>query len=323
MDEKVTGIKNIQIAATTRYPIVSAYEFEFLKTEEVVQRIIEGCTIYFILQRPLMMFNNVVPNGLQIQFDIVDTVNPPLHCMLDLEECKLFKPGESCDIEFQFYKKIRDEMPPLNDVAAFKAQKLDGTFVVWETPQKLLYEALVNGLPLHCEGDVEPYLTYTVHYIGKAFSQSVWDRLTGHEKMQKILTLEPTFATANPNNRAPFEIALLMLDIEGVTEANVFSVFDFAVPAGVKPIEHPLDTEAEIKDYLTCKINLKSPELTSEVEAKLIHLFKPDYNEKKFDSYPNIQKGTRSLGYTSAELIIGKLPAILKTATHTQGIIAS
>lgn len=71
---KETGIKNIEIAATTRYPIVSAYEYEFLKGEEELQRRMAGCTIYFILQRPLMYFNNVIQDGHTLRFDIVDKV---------------------------------------------------------------------------------------------------------------------------------------------------------------------------------------------------------------------------------------------------------
>jgi hypothetical protein len=49
---------------------------------------------------------------------------------------------------------------------------------------------------------------------------------------------------------------------------------------------------------MTLKIDTSAPELTSEVEGILVHKFKLKYNEKKFENYPEIQKGTRSLGYT-------------------------
>jgi len=40
MDEGCQGVKTIQIHARTRYPIVSAYEFEFLKTEQEIQALL-------------------------------------------------------------------------------------------------------------------------------------------------------------------------------------------------------------------------------------------------------------------------------------------
>lgn len=317
-----TGIKNIVITATTRYPIVSAYEYEFLKGEEEIQRRMSGCTIYFILQRPLMYFNSVREVGRTIKFDIVDTVHKPLHATLDLD---LFVKGGACEVEYQFYKATPDKASPRNDVAALKIRDGDGKFVVWETPQKLLYEALANGLAVRFTGgNIADFLTYDIHYIGKAFSQKVWKRLTGHEKMQKILTLEPALATANANVRAPFEISLLMLDIIGVTEGNMFpymEAFRSLLPQGVKPIKHKLRTEDDYAEFMTLKIDTSAPELTSEVEGFLVHRFKPKYNERKFEKYPEIRKGTRSLGYTYSQLIIEKIPVVLRTEHFTQGAI--
>jgi hypothetical protein len=57
---KDTGIKNIEIAAATRYPIVSAYEYEFPERRGRSAAAHSGCTIYFILQRPLTYFTNVI-----------------------------------------------------------------------------------------------------------------------------------------------------------------------------------------------------------------------------------------------------------------------
>jgi len=56
MTAEFIGIKNIKIIGTTQYPIVSAYEYEFLKAEEDVRARLSDCIIYFILQRPLTLF---------------------------------------------------------------------------------------------------------------------------------------------------------------------------------------------------------------------------------------------------------------------------
>jgi len=316
MTAEFTGIKNIEIVATTQYPIVSAYEYEFLKVEAEIQSRMSNCSIYFILQRPLIYFNEVTLGDACVFLDIVDTVHEPLHCKIDLPECGLSRQGEHVWIELQFYKKEPDLQPPYNDVAAFKIARDDGAFVVWESPQKLLYEAIANGMPVRFDGNVNDYLTYHVHYIGQAFSQKVWSRLTGHHKMQKILTLQDTLASKNA--RAPFEITLLMLDIIGFDEVNLAFNYDFAVPAGVTPIVYDIGTEDGFAEFNRPRLEPRAQELTSEAEAMLINMFKPSYNDVLFDRYPNISNGTRKAGYTHATLRIDKLPVILETEHHTQ-----
>lgn len=313
------GVKTIQIVTKTQYPIVSAYEFEFLKGEEVVRERMQGCSIYFILQRPLMYFNNVQFEDGMLTFEIVDTIHEPLRGTINLVECEFAEADETILLDVQFYKHDKDETAPFNDVAAFRFMKMDGSFIAWESPQKLLYEALANNLPVCLEGPIEQYLEYNVHYIGKAFPRPIWDRLTGHEKMQKILTLEEPLASKNA--RARFEIALLMLDIIGFDEANLAPIAGLPLPKEPKPILHSLDTDEEFDKFYEPMAQLKSPELTAEVEAMLINLFKPSYNEILFENYPYIKNGTRSLGYTDAKLVVEKLPVILKTEHHTQRAI--
>jgi len=72
MSELLQGIKNIQIHARCVYPIVSAYEFEFLKSEAEVQAILKPCTIYFIVQRPLIYIQNLYSSDGLIKFEITD-----------------------------------------------------------------------------------------------------------------------------------------------------------------------------------------------------------------------------------------------------------
>jgi hypothetical protein len=98
-------------------------------------------------------------------------------------------------------------------------------------------------------------------------------------------------------------------------------MYDFAVPKGVTPIAHELDTEKDFEKFFQPSLQARSPELTSEVEAMLISTFRPAYNDVLFENYPNISKGTRSAGYTHASLLVQKLPVVLKTKYHTQSAL--
>jgi hypothetical protein len=317
------GIKNIQIHATTRYPIVSAYEFEFLKDEKQIQAILKPCTIYFIIQRPLIYINNFSTENGEITFEIDDDANTaPLTCSFSPSENGFCNSDDELIINALFYKRQPDTEQPFNTMAGFKLFTIDDKFLGWFSPQIFLYDFLSGRLKAKIIGNIESYLDYTVHYIGKAFSQDIWKRLTGHHKMQKILTIEDSLNTQAL--KAPFEISLLMLDIDGFDESNIFPFFDFAVPEDLEAIVHEFDFEDDnnsFEKYYSPMLSPKAPELTTETEAFLVSTFKPSYNDTLFDNYPHIKNGTRDAGYTCATLIIEKLPAILKTATHTQQVV--
>lgn len=311
-DDVVDGIKLLDIQAEMRYPIVSAYEFEFLKKEEEVRNRLKGASIYLIVQREAMFFEKLVTNGNILEFDISDSTNLPIHCKLDLIKAGMTDVGDIINLELQYHKAIPSEEPPYNCVAAFKLTKEDGSFIVWETPSKFLYEVLANGLPASINGDIGPYIHYKVHYIGKAWAQDVWDRLTGHDNLQEILTLEGPIST---EIRMPsYEVAILIIDIVGYDEANMIGGYEFAIPAGVKPIIHYLKNEQDFEKFFDKPpIEARAVELTNETEAMLVRIFMPKYNDVKFENYPRIKRGARSAGFTSSSLTLSRMPVRLST----------
>ncbi len=315
---KATKVADIQLSTT--YPIISAYEFEFLKEEGVVRERLDGCTLYMIVQRPLTYFDNVEIRGRWIYFQIVDGINPPLGCRVDSVAAGICSEDEAVDIEVQFFSKCPGMEQPYRDVGAIKVFKEDGSFVVWWSPQKILYEMFIRQFPLEIadEGDPSAFLDFRVHYIGKAFSQKVWKRLTGHTKMQRILTLQGPVGSS-PEAKAPFEISLVLLTVAGLTEGVEIGGNDFTIPPGVSPIYHEidLDDEAALDRFMNVQfVDLGDKALTTEVEAMLINDFRPSENEIQFDRYPDIEGGMRSKGYSFTTLTIEKLPGRLYSDHH-------
>lgn len=141
----------------------------------------------------------------------------------------------------------------------------------------------------------------------------MWQRLTGHEKMQKVLTLEPSKNVRSLG--APFEISLMLIAIVGADELLQCPYMGW--PMFEKPILHRISSDAQLNHFLGSWVRMPSEELTSEVEAKLISALKPAYNEKLFDNYPCIAKGARSLGYSVCDLQIHMMPAALHTPHAT------
>ena len=132
MTTQAQGIKTIQIHATTRYPIVSAFEFEFLKSESEIQALLKPCTIYFILQRPLLYFDNLRVADGSITFSISDdSSSEPLECTFVPSENGFCGSDEELLIDVQFFKKIPNPAAPYNDVAAIKLLTLNQNFLGW------------------------------------------------------------------------------------------------------------------------------------------------------------------------------------------------
>ncbi len=309
-------VANIQLEAT--YPIVSAYEFEFLKGEDIIRERLDDCTIYMIVQRPLTYFDNVETSDGYIYFEIVDGVNVPMKCRINLVEAEICDGSEPVDIEMMFFTKNPSQTPPYRDVAAIKLFKKDGSFILWWSPQKILYEMIVKKLKLAVAVEANPllFLNFNVLYIGKAFSQKVWDRLTGHDKMQKILTIQSPVGAA-PAAQAPFEISLILLTVVGLTDNAELPYVGLTEVPGIAPILHDVDLDDDEGFYRFMQqplVPMGDEAMTREVEAQLIHKFQPEYNDVKFANYPAIEGGMRSKGYSWTKVSFERLPASLHTS---------
>ena len=310
----VYGSKAASIIAEPAYPIVSAYEFDFLQQEFVFRERMDKCTVYLIVQRPLTYFDNVRMDDCYIYFDIVDGEQVPLQCRVNLVENSICELDEPVEIEVQFFSKNPGRQQPLRDVGGLKLHRADGSFILWWSPQKLLYEMIVNKLKVATIGDPTAFLDFRVLYIGQAFSQKVWDRLAGHKKMQRILTREGPIG-ASPKARAPFETSLILLRATDFDE--ILEVPHTFMPRqeGIAPILHPIDLDQQgaLEAFCHPFIELGDEALTRDLEAQLIRHFRPPYNEVMFDNYPDIAGGMRSKGYSWSEVEVNGLPASLSS----------
>jgi hypothetical protein len=316
-EDNSMGIKNINIQVRGSYPVVSAYEFEFLKELPEIKNLWRESTLYLIVQRPLMYFNklNIDDDGV-INFEISDmSDNPPLIGSLNPYVSGLAREDENYSLKFHLYKGESEGKKYLDYVAEFSVETISSEHAVSITPQKIIHLAALKSQGYKLTGDIDSYINYKVHYIGQAFDQGVWSRLTGHEKMQSILTREAILD--NVSNRSSFEISLILLEVVGFSEANIFTYQPWQILSNVKPILHDVGDENDVQSYMDFnkpKVEFSDPTLTNEVEAMLINRFKPEYNKVRYKNYPLIKNGTRSKGYTEASLVIESNPTTLETS---------
>jgi hypothetical protein len=110
--------------------------------------------------------------------------------------------------------------------------------------------------------------------VGESTDQDIWQRLTGHEKLQDILTLEKPFHHESINAH---EIILLLFDIAGTESITIIDSID--------------NMDAFMEDLINPSLPSKK-KITLDVEKALIKLLSPKrYNIIQYQQYPKSKDG--------------------------------
>ncbi|OFY84534.1 MAG: hypothetical protein A3F72_14105 [Bacteroidetes bacterium RIFCSPLOWO2_12_FULL_35_15] len=263
-------------------------DFTILKTDPVIQNIIETSSLYIIAQRPEMRFDNILNNEEEkaMEFDIKQINNP------NVLKCKvpLFQENIATDPskEVLIYLGSNDEN---NDFKTFKSnvhgmkfyqeEILDENFLIWFSPEKFLQNYWKGHLVAEIEGNINDFTKYKVHYVGQSTKQDIWKRLTGHEKLQDILSLEyPLSYGSLPTH----EIAILLFRFYD----NIFM--------------HTYGDESIEEDVVDSMLGKNMPDQRTiflDAEKALISSMQPKYNDELFKNYPKSTDGLYKHNYDS------------------------
>lgn len=276
--------KNLFNQIRLAYAPLTSFEFAKLKKDADINEAIKLASLYLIAQRPVISFENFVfnTNKLVISFEIHQKENPVyLKCELPLfqENIGLSK-TDSYALAFNFFdeKNLR-ETTVINDVHSFSILKeIEGgdEFKVWFSPEKLLFDWLRRGINCMIQGDYKAFLSYDVHYVGKATKQSILKRLNGHPKLQDVLSLE------RPRTKGQYtanEVVILMFEFKENLQHEIISE------------ETPPD---KVADIILGKNYPSQETIFLEAEKALIKAMQPKYNEVLFGIYPKSDDGLYS-----------------------------
>ena len=304
--------KSARIVAEISYPPVSAWEFGQLKTEEAVRERLEASTVYILAQRPMLWFENVVVNDEAITFEINDGQGPHVKGRIEPIRIGLAKPGESLFVESGFHHDATNLPPPWNKVASIKVFDANSNFKVWWSPQKLLYEAIAKKVSVQFAGDAARFMAFEIHYIGK--TRDLFRRMKGHPKYQDILIYERIRGEGHA--QPSLEITLFAIEITNLEESVSVRIGPDPDDIEVPPIAFRLPDDPrdpKVRDFARKWANKNSKAATTELEAWLINMFKPEHNETLFDNYPFIIGGLRDLNYSFTDLTINNCPYVFRT----------
>lgn len=266
---------------------LTAYEFAVIKEDKEIERALQKASLYIIGQRPVITFENVIPDTsvYHLNFEIHQKGN------LNILQCKLpfdqeilgLNKDDLVDVGFNFLDNtIKQVSPPFNNIHGFylvKHKKEGKEFLIWFSPEKLLQNWWKGIIKCEIQGDWKSFLEYKVHYVGKATKQSILKRLTGHSTFQDILSLEtPVTEKQLPAN----EIVILPFDFQDNLQMQSFG------------------PEADKKDMIASLLGENYPDQKKvflDAEKALIKAMQPSYNKEMFDNYPVSKDGLYNDNY--------------------------
>ncbi len=295
MDRKIL-LNQLELA----YSPLTAYEFAVVKNDKLIERALKRSSLYVIAQRPAITFENLYSDNkeFKLNFEIHQQGNVNiLKCELpfDQEIFGLIKDNE-VEIAINYLNDSLKEENPFSNIHGFSLlsnRNNKKEFIVWFSPEKLLqnwWKGFVNCAIL---GDWSSFLSYQVHYVGKATKQSILKRLTGHSTLQDILSLQtPVTEKQLPAN----EIVILPFEFQDNLQIESFS------------------SMSNIDDMVDSFLGKNYPEQEKvflDAEKALIKAMEPSYNNEMFKKYPISKDGLYSDKYNSISYTFTD-PIILK-----------
>lgn len=280
--------KRLHSFLTLGYAPISNYEFYQLKQENIVQKILTDSTLYVICQREELTFENITYDNItcSLNFEIHKKGSSlKLTCSLCIYQENI-EPTEGKIVATEFGRNKKGEIPneqPINDIKGirFYRETVDGEFLLWITPDKFLHHYWNGILEATVVGDYREFTKFKVHYVGESTDQEIWKRLTGHEKLQDILTIEEAF---HFESLSTHEIVLLLFQIDKTESVTIF--------------DGTGDVDAFVDNLLNPTFPSKTT-ITLDVEKALIKLLKPSkkYNKIQYKQYPKSKDGLYSEGF--------------------------
>ncbi|MBP1841687.1 hypothetical protein [Formosa algae] len=263
------------------YSPLTNYEFTIVKNDPLIERALEKASLYVITQRPIITFENIVSNQEEnlLKFEIHQRNKPNiLKCKLPYLQDVFNVSGEhEIHLAINYIKKpANPNKQPIGNVYGFSLveyKNKESRFLIWFSPEKLLQNCWRGNLKCEIDGDIREFLKYKVHYVGKATKQGILNRLTGHNTLQDILSLEYPFSFGELPTH---EIAILCFEFQDNLEIQSFGI------------------ESRNEDIVAALMGENRPpqdKIFLDAEKALIKAMKPSYNKQLFNSYPISKDG--------------------------------
>lgn len=122
------------------------------------------------------------------------------------------------------------------------------------------------------KGNIEPFITYEVLYVGKCDNEHIFDRFKQHHALQKLLTRE---------NIIP----------KDYDKVNDLMILPFSVESEVVTVINGYSDERAFMESMLGQFPFSNQNIILDAEKALVNALSPKYNKIQFKNYPKSKDG--------------------------------
>lgn len=243
---------------------MTIYEFDEFRNDEDICKFLERSTIYIIAKRklPIMRLIDGKSNFFHISVHMNPEVTPLEITMLQEDNIALLHDGIS-------YIRAGNNTTSQNDFHAVTLFGENNRFIMYANLDRLIHLHSNNTINLRISGDITPFITYEVLYVGQCTEEHIFDRFKTHHALLKILSKENIIS---PNYDKVNDLLILPFHIETDVLSQISSYEEFV-------------------NSINGNYGIDNKTVALDCEKALIKAMNPKYNSTKFKQYPKSKDG--------------------------------
>ena len=279
--------KNIQVIFQNPLGIFNLDDFSYLYDDIELKRIAEKSSLYFILQRPCLIFENLKYTPKYLSGKIIQPltrISVNFHLPLYQKDVIEFQNEPNIQFHLCYNKSLKDENK-LNENIDVVVIKIPNKpyFTKLITPDLILKSHYDKRWKVNINENVDQLLEFEVKYIGHSVKQFIASRIKNHSNIQRILT---TTLPKQKGMQISKELCICLLEISDTYDAKLIS------PSDTKEDINLLRLPSEESIYYDAEkafINFFSKSNKNKIENKDLYVSYPHGTNGLFDeTYENI-----------------------------------
>lgn len=264
-------VHNIDSQLKLSYSPLTLFEFENFKADKHIYEHLNSTTIYIIAKRalPIMKLIDAASNGFHISVNMEGKSETVEIIMRMKDNQKLFGSGISAIREGSNILNIPNAF---HSITLFRRNNGKDEFILNANLDRLIHLASNNKIKICVNGDITPFISYEVLYVGQCVGEHIFNRFKAHHALQDILIKE---------NIIP----------QNYDKVNDLLILPFNVNSDVVSIITGEANENEVIEAMTGKFSFGNREISLDCEKALIRAMNPRYNKTRFKQYPKSSDG--------------------------------
>lgn len=263
---------NVDSYLKLSYSPMTIYEFEHYKDDVDIYNYLENTSIYAIAQRALPIMEFVEVNENMIHMAVyMEGVEEKLEMFFHIEDnSKFFPTGISA---IRTGSNIQNDASLFHSLTLYRKDDIgNDEFVMSANFDRLIHLASNGIIQIRVKGDITPFVSYKVLYVGECIEEHIFKRFKAHHALQNILIQENII----PQN---YDKVNDMIMLPFYVESDVVSMI-----TGDSNLE-------EVVEAMTGNFSFGGREIILDCEKALIKAMSPKYNKTKFKNYPQSKNG--------------------------------